>query len=149
MTDRAARWVDEMCTRLGRGTVLVFDYVTPRTAELAGRPYRDWLRTYRGHERGVHPLKATGEQDITCEVALDQLPEPDTVRSQAQWLQRWGIGELVDEAREHWERVRSHPDLAALRMRSRINEAEALLDPQGLGSFSALEWRCGEGSTGD
>ena len=38
---------------------------------------------------------------------------------------------------------RSQPtlgDLSALRARSRIREAEALLDPTGLGSFRALEW---------
>ena len=34
---------------------------------------------------------------MTTEVAFDQLPEPDTVRSQSQFLQRWGIDELVDE----------------------------------------------------
>jgi len=27
-----------------------------------------------------------------------------------------------------------------MRMRSRVREAEALLDPAGLGSFSVLEW---------
>ena len=32
-------------------------------------------------------------------------------------------------------------DLEALRMRSRVNEAEALLDPAGLGGFTVLEWR--------
>jgi hypothetical protein len=28
-----------------------------------------------------------------------------------------------------------------MRMRSRVSEAEALLDPEGLGGFSVLEWR--------
>ena len=33
------------------------------------------------------------------------------------------------------------PDLAALRARSRVREAEALTDPAGLGGFTVLEWR--------
>ena len=40
------------------------------------RPWREWLRTYRGHERGGHYLADPGAQDITAEVAVDQLPEP-------------------------------------------------------------------------
>lgn len=146
LMDAAADWIIQTRARVERGTLVVFDYVTARTAELVMRPYRDWLRTYRAHERGAHPLRDTGEQDITCQVALDQLPEPDTVRSQAQWLQRWGITALVDEGRAYWDGARSNPDLAALRMRSRINEAEALLDPHGLGAFTVLEWRCGDDS---
>ena len=31
-------------------------------------------------------------------------------------------------------------DLAALRMRSRIREAEALVEPTGLGGFTVAEW---------
>jgi hypothetical protein len=31
-------------------------------------------------------------------------------------------------------------DLAALRARSRVREAEALLDPDGLGAFRVVEW---------
>ena len=33
------------------------------------------------------------------------------------------------------------PDVAALKMRSRVAEAEALLDPTGLGGFTVLEYR--------
>ena len=35
-----------------RGRVVVVDYARPTTAELALLPWRSWLRTYRGHERG-------------------------------------------------------------------------------------------------
>ena len=71
---------------------------------------------------------------------LDQLPEPDVVRTQAQFLQRWGIDELVEEGRVAWEAAASAPTVAAMKMRSRVREAEALLDQTGLGSFLALEW---------
>ena len=82
-----------------------------------------------------------GDQDITADVALDQLPEPDVVRSQAQFLHRWGIDELVDRGPSRRGReAAAAPDLAALAMRSRVRDAEALLDPAGLGGFTVAEW---------
>ncbi|MFZ4721197.1 MAG: SAM-dependent methyltransferase [Ilumatobacteraceae bacterium] len=139
----AAEWVHAARTALTAGTVLLFDYCTPRTAAVAAMPWRDWLRTYRGHERGAHYLREVGAQDVTAQVCLDQLPEPSAVRTQAQFLQRWGIDDLVEEGRAAWQAAAARPDLHALRMRSRIREAESLLDPAGLGAFSALEFRVG------
>lgn len=141
LQDAGAAWVAHARSLLRRGTLLVLDYCTPTTAELADRPWREWLRTYRGHERGGHYLAAPGSQDITTEVAIDQLPAPDAVRTQSQWLQFHGIDELVAEGRAYWEAHASRPDLTAMRMRSRVSEAEALLDPSGLGAFTVLEWR--------
>lgn len=137
----AGAWVDEVIDRLEAGSLFVFDYVTARTAQLAAQPWRAWLRTYRGHERGAHYLNEVGEQDITAQVCLDQLPEPDEVRAQAQFLQRWGIDELVAEGRAAWAAAASAPTVAALAMRSRVREAEALLDPAGLGGFLSLIYR--------
>jgi SAM-dependent MidA family methyltransferase len=129
---------------LAAGRVVVVDYCTPATGLLARRPWREWLRTYRGHERGEHYLRSPGSQDITVEVAIDQLVagvgEPDAVRSQSQFLQRWGIDALVEEGRQVWEAHASRPDLAAMKMRSRISESAALLDPTGLGNFTVVEW---------
>ena len=139
--DAARAWVADARSRLRSGTVLAIDYASRTTADLALRPWREWLRTYRRHERGDHYLASPGTQDITTEVAIDQLPEPDTVRSQAQWLQLHGIAELVEDGRRYWEAHAAHPDLAAMRMRSRISESEALLDPSGLGAFTICEWR--------
>ena len=133
-------WVAQARRNLAAGRVLALDYVTPRTSELAQMPWREWLRTYRGHERGGHYLADPGSQDITAQVALDQLPVPDAVRTQAQFLQRWGIDELVEEGRRAWAAAAAAPTLAAMKMRSRVREAEALLDPAGLGGFLALEW---------
>ncbi|HEY5664576.1 MAG TPA: SAM-dependent methyltransferase [Ilumatobacter sp.] len=138
--DAARAWVDEARSRIRRGTLVVVDYASATTTALAMRPWREWLRTYRHHARGGHYLADPGTQDITCEVAIDQLPEPDAVRNQSQWLQLHGIGELVDEGKRYWEAHAARPDLAALAMRSRVSEAEALLDPGGLGGFTVLEW---------
>ena len=137
----AAEWVAAAQARLVAGSLLAFDYCAARTASLALRPWRDWLRTYRGHERGAHYLRDVGLQDITTEVCVDQLPEPDAVRTQAQFLQRWDIDVLVEDGRRAWEAAAGRPSLEALRMRSRVREAESLLDPAGLGAFLALEWR--------
>ncbi len=136
---QAARaWVETAQSLLRTGTVLTLDYTTPTTAGLARRPWREWLRTYGGHQRGGHYLARPGDQDITAEVALDQLPEPAAVRTQEQLLRLLGIDELVDEGREAWRAAAGAPTLAAMAMRSRVREAEALLDPDGLGGFTAV-----------
>ena len=139
--EAATAWVGDVRRRIDRGRVVTIDYVTPLTATLAAEPWRQWLRTYRRHERGGHYLANAGGQDVTAQVALDQLPEPDAVRTQAQFLQRWGIEELVAEGRRVWSEQAAAPTVAALAMRSRVREAEALLDPRGLGGFTALEWQ--------
>lgn len=139
LVDRAAEWIRDVVDRLD-GVLVAADYFVPTTAELAARPWREWLRTYRGHERGGHYLVDPGSQDITTEVPIDQLPAPSTVRSQAQWLLLHGIDELVAEGKRVWAEQAASPGLEAMRMRSRISESEALLDPSGLGGFTVCEW---------
>ena len=138
--DAAIRWVGDAFSLLQAGRLVVFDYCTSST-EMAGRPWREWLRTYSGHERGAHYLQAVGNQDITVEVAVDQLPAPNIVTSQMEFLREFGIDGLVEEGRVAWERAASSPTVAAMTMRSRVREAEALCDPAGLGGFSVLQWR--------
>jgi SAM-dependent MidA family methyltransferase len=137
----ATDWVERARRTVEAGSLVVFDYVTQTTAHLAAEPWRQWLRTYRDHERGQHYLTSPGAQDITAQVALDQLPAPDVVQSQAAFLRHWGIDDLVDEGRRVWESAAARPTVASLKMRSRVREAEALLDPTGLGAFAALTWR--------
>jgi SAM-dependent MidA family methyltransferase len=134
----ARAFVDDVVDRL-TGRLLVFDYCST-TESMASRPWTEWLRTYRGHARGSHPLADPGGQDITAEVAVDQLPTPDEDTSQAEWLQRWGIEDLVEEGRRIWTERAHLGDLEAIRARSRVGEAEALTDPDGMGAFRVLEW---------
>jgi SAM-dependent MidA family methyltransferase len=139
----AMQWLTDALSTLKHGSLIAFDYCTPLTAEVASMPWREWLRTYAGHERGTHYLRDAGEQDITTQVCIDQLAavrEPDAVRSQSQFLQLWGIDEMVAEGRRVWEESAAAPTLAAMKMRSRISESEALLDPTGLGNFTVLQW---------
>lgn len=141
LIEEASTFVETARELLTAGSLLAIDYGVALTAELAQRPWRAWLRTYRGNERGDHYLAMPGSQDITTDIPFDQLPEADAVRSQAQFLQRWGIDELVEEGKRVWEEQAARPGLEAMRMRSRVSEAEALLDASGLGSFLVAEWR--------
>ena len=140
LQDDAAVWLTHATGLVRSGRVVVIDYARSSSAEMVRRPWREWLRTYRSHGCGAHYLAVPGEQDITADVALDQLPEPVAVRTQAQFLRRWGIDELAAEGRRAWARAAASPDLAAVTMRSRVREAEALLDPGGLGAFTVAEW---------
>lgn len=139
---RARSWITDALSRLAQGRVVVVDYGEP-TAALAGREPFGWLRTYAGHERGDHPLEHVGAQDITADVAIDQLTLDNPAQvctTQREWLLALGIEELVEEGRRVWRERAAAPDLVALRARSRVGEAEALLDPEGLGGFVVLEW---------
>ncbi len=138
---QAARaWVDEARRLVGPdGRVMVIDYADT-TPAMAIRPWTDWVRTYRGHGRGRPPLADLGLQDITCEVAVDQLPPAMSDRSQAEFLRVHGIDELADAARRAWQERAHIGDLQALVSRSRVHEAGALTDETGLGAFRVLEW---------
>jgi SAM-dependent MidA family methyltransferase len=131
----AAAWIDDAREQAGR--VVAFDYGVRTTAELVGRT---WLRTYTAHGRDTDPYVAPGSVDGTGDVAFDQLPVPEALSTQADWLRRWGIEELVEAGRRTWAERAHLGDLAAIRARSRVREAEALLDPDGLGAFLVAEW---------
>jgi len=118
--------------------VCLIDYAAASTVELANRG--GWLRTYQQHERGTDPYHQPGYWDITTDIPIDQLAVPHTIETQADFLQRWGIEGLVDEGRAWWKANAHAPDVAALRMRSRVAEAEALLDPDGLGSWCVMTY---------
>jgi SAM-dependent MidA family methyltransferase len=138
--DDASTWVNNALSLIERGSLLLFDYCSDTTADVAAMPWREWLRTYKNHERGGHYLLAPGSQDITAQVVLDQLPTDFNAMRQAQFLQQWGIDDLVLEGKEYWEKLSGAPDVAAIKMRSRTTEAQSLLASGGLGGFSALQW---------
>jgi SAM-dependent MidA family methyltransferase len=140
-----ADWLAAVAGVLRRGEVLLVDYAE-NGAGLAARGQGRWLRTYRHHERGGDPLDAPGSQDITCDVSLEYLRSIATragfvvadESTQAAWLTDLGVEALVEEGRAVW-RERAHlGDLAAISGRSRVGEAAALLDPDGLGSHRVV-----------
>lgn len=139
---RSRAWLRQALATVERGRVVLVDYADT-TSSMATRPWPEWLRTYRAHGRGSHPLEGPGTQDVTCEVAVDQLARvrrPTADRTQAEFLRAHGIDELAAEAKAGWA-ARAHiGDLEALRHRSRAGEAAALTDPAGLGAFRVLEF---------
>ncbi|HEX3540271.1 MAG TPA: SAM-dependent methyltransferase [Acidimicrobiales bacterium] len=141
----AQEWLRRALVTLQGGSLVLIDYADT-TAAMARRPWPEWLRTFRQHEQGLTPLEAPGTQDITCVVAVDQLAAvrpPSDDRSQADWLEERGIPILVQAARETWNSRAAIGDLAALKARSRVGEAEALMDPAGLGGHRVLQWVAG------
>ncbi|HEV3402392.1 MAG TPA: SAM-dependent methyltransferase [Acidimicrobiales bacterium] len=143
---RAGAWLRAALGCLRRGRVVVVDYADT-TPNMARRPWTEWVRTYRAHGRGGHPLADLGRQDVTCEVATDQLARvrpPVGDRTQAEFLTAHGLDALVDAARQAWDAGAASGDLAALAARSRVTEAAALTDPAGLGAFRVLEWQVPE-----
>lgn len=138
----AAAWLGEALDLAAGGRVVVFDYAST-TGELARRPWTEWVRTYAGHARGGHPMEHPGAQDITCEVAVDQLAtvaRPALDRTQADFLRAHGLDEVVADGRRRWAEQGISGGLDAIAARSTITEAEALVDPAGLGAFRVLEW---------
>jgi SAM-dependent MidA family methyltransferase len=132
-------WLRSAAAMLRRGAIIVLDYCAPAD-ELAARGQDGWLRTYRAQRRGGSPLDAPGSQDITADVPVEGLRRAAAAAglsvvsetTQAEWLRSLGVDELVEEARAAWH-GRTTNDLAALAARSRVHEADALLDPAGLG----------------
>jgi SAM-dependent MidA family methyltransferase len=140
-----AAWLRASATALRSGRLVVVDY-TATGAELIERGPDGWLRTYRDHERGVAPLDAPGEQDVTIDVPVEYLVHAaarvgfhlERDLTQAEWLTELGADELVTAARRAWD-ARAHVgDLDAVRHRSRVTEGAALLDPSGLGAHHVL-----------
>ena len=138
----AAAWLDQALELAAGGRVVAIDYAST-TRAMAARPWTEWVRTYAAHGRGRPPLEGPGSQDITIEVAVDQLAsvaEPSVDRDQAAFLRAHGLDELVAEGAAVWREQGIGGGLAAIAGRSRVHEAEALTDPAGLGAFRVLEW---------
>jgi len=133
-------WLRAAAAMLRRGVIAVVDYAAP-VEELAERGQDGWLRTYRGQHRGGSPLDTPGSQDITADIPVEALRRAATAAglsvvdetTQAGWLRSLGVDGLVEEARAAWH-GRTATDLAAIAARSRVHEADALLDPSGLGA---------------
>jgi len=138
----AMDWLRRAVDLVQRGRIVAIDYATT-TDEMLERDWREWVRTYREHARGGHPLADPGSQDITVEVAFDQLAAirtPDHDRAQHEFLRLNGIDDLVAEGQQIWTERAHLGDLTALKGRSRLRERDALCDPTGLGAFRVVEW---------
>jgi len=136
--DAAASWARDSLSKIDQGRLLLFDYCSASTSDIALTPWREWLRTYRDQGQGTHYLTEPGSQDITAQVMLDQLPRGFVTSTQADFLQQWGIDDLVREGTEYWKSMMHAPDIAAMKMRSRATENKTLTDSTELGSLLSL-----------
>jgi SAM-dependent MidA family methyltransferase len=140
-----ADWLVECGQALRRGFLVVLDFADT-AASVAARGQDQWLRTYRGHQRGDAPLADPGTQDITCDVPVEHLvthAERAGFRlveqsTQARWLGELGIDVLADEARGVWRDRAGIGDLEAVAARSRVSEAAALTDSSGFGAHTVF-----------
>jgi SAM-dependent MidA family methyltransferase len=141
-------WLARSARALDRGEVWVIDYADPIAPLIARGPTgpSGWLRTYQAHTRGGDPLDAPGDQDVTCDLAIEAVRRAThqaglRVRAeldQADWLRSLGLDALVDEARQGWADGAHRGDLTAVAARSRVTEAAALTDAAGLGGHRVL-----------
>ena len=139
----AAQWLLDVSKKMSNGKVLVFDYCSKSTTEIAVIQWREWLRTYKEHERGVHYLLDPGSQDITTQVMVDQLVKAVpglSVTQQSEWLHTMGIDELVSEGNKYWDEHKSAPDIYAMKMRSRANESTQLTNISTMGQYSVINF---------
>jgi SAM-dependent MidA family methyltransferase len=141
----AGEWIARLVGMLGAGAVLVFDY--GETGEgLAHRRPGGTLRTYRGHHLGPDPLLEPGSTDVTMDVDAAALAGAAgaagarvEVVPQAEFLERWGLGERIAALREReLALARERAALERLRARSERTGAETLLHPRGLGDFRVV-----------
>jgi SAM-dependent MidA family methyltransferase len=147
-------WFAACGRALHEGALVLIDYIVD-VEELMARG-DGWLRTYRAHGRGDDPLREPGTQDITADIAREQLERAAQAagftlvddRSQAEWLRELGIDALADEGRQRWDAGAARGDLDALAGRSRVHEHAALTDAGGLGAHRVVTFVAGTPRTG-
>jgi len=138
LADHAVQWISRALSLLEpTGLLLAFDYGAS-TVELADRGRQGWMRTYSRHGRGSGPLDDVGNQDITVDVALDQLPGNPNLQQQADWLNEHGLEQFRSGLHS------SSPGdglSAAQEARHCVSAIDALVDDSGMGAFTVATWR--------
>ena len=141
----AAGLLSQMLERSGRTRVCVIDYAAD-TATLATRPPTGVVRTFRSHHEALDPLAEPGATDVTVELNSDLVERVAethqatiSTESQAEFLVRWGAGDVMDElTARSFEAARRGDVMEQLRFKSDATGVRALLDPSGLGGFSVF-----------
>jgi SAM-dependent MidA family methyltransferase len=141
----AGAWIEDVLRRIGTGALVVIDY-GGTVEELEGRRTTGTLRTYRSHHLGPEPLVEPGATDITADVnfsaamaAAETAGAGVELHRQDDFLTGLGLRDELTRLREEELRLaRSGDEFARLRVRSDRTDAEALLNPRGLGDFRVL-----------
>jgi len=142
---QAADWFRRVLGGLEAGALVAIDYGAT-AEELESRRVTGTLRTYRSHHLGPDPLHAPGETDITADVNFTALQAVAAdagatveFHRQDDFLADLGLRDVISELRrEELALARTGDELARLQVRSRRTDAEALLNPRGLGDFRVL-----------
>ncbi len=141
----ASRWVGDVVGHFDEMYMCIIDYAAS-TAELAGRPRNDVVRTYYGHRTGFDFLAEPGVTDITTDVNIDTVVRAArscgatiTTTDQRSFLLGLGANSVLEELvdKEH-ERARAGDTMGQLVARSEATNLRALLDPGGLGGFTVF-----------
>jgi SAM-dependent MidA family methyltransferase len=147
----ASDWVTRAAEALERGTVLVIDYGDEEPDLWRRRPSGS-LVTYRDEGLGMDLLADPGGADITAHVNFSALARaaeaaglvPHPLRTQREWLQALGAGQVADDLRRRQEEAQLAGDHAGmvqlLAERSRLS---ALSARGGLGDLLVFSARKG------
>ncbi len=144
---QASVWIrraQRLLSTAQQARLLIFDYGTATTAELADRTMAGWLRTYADHRLNPTEAHIQTTFDITCDVGFDQLPSGYTLTTQSDWLATNGIHQLTDPAKQRWQSQLTNPTSEVLADRALLDEADDLTNPAVLGSFLVAQWRGGK-----
>ena len=141
----AAAWIERALGGLGEGALLAIDY-GGFTEEFEHRRTEGTIRTYRSHHLGPEPLAEPGAVDITADLnftaaaaAARAAGARVELHRQDDFLAAHGLrDELTRLRQEELALARSGDEFARLRVRSDRTDAEALLNPRGLGDFRVL-----------
>ena len=139
----AARWLAEARSTVGRGRVIVVDYARATTTEMALLPWRALaahLPPPRARRRLPRRARASRTSPPTSPSTSSRSPTSSARRPSSS-----SASASTSSSRRGGRRGgrrRRAPTSAAMAMRSRVSEAEALLDPAGLGGFTVIEWEC-------
>lgn len=141
----ASDWITKVLEGMGEGTLVVVDY-GGSAKELEHRRQSGTLRTYRAHHLGPEPLLEPGETDITADVNFSAAEAAAAATGAAVEIHRQddflaGLGlrnELSKLRHDELDAARRGDELARLQIRSERTNAEALLNPRGLGDFRVM-----------
>ncbi len=139
----ASRWLASLLERW-EGAVVLIDY-GDLAVNLVQRRQGGTVRTYQKHHLGPPLLHEPGTSDITADVNFSALLAvvesagwEATLHRQDDFLDEWGLGEILASMRAEESATIGVDDLRRLEIRHEIVNAKTLLNERGLGDFRVL-----------
>lgn len=139
----ATRWLGSIL-EMWEGAVVLIDY-GDLAANLVQLRQGGTVRTYQKHHLGPPLLHEPGTSDITADVNFSALLDvveaagwEATLQRQDDFLEEWGLGEILASLRAEEAATIGVDDLRRLEIRHEIVNAKTLLNERGLGDFRVL-----------